>query len=143
MEPLRVSSRLELPVAELSLRFSHSGGPGGQNVNKVETRVELRFDLVGSKTLTEVQRERLQERLAARITRSGELIVRADKHRERGRNMEEARQRLAKLIASALEVARPRKATKPTRGSQRRRLESKRQRSETKRRRQGPSPDQD
>ena len=143
MEPLRVSSRLELPVAELSLRFSHSGGPGGQNVNKVETRVELRFDLVGSKALSDAQKERLQERLATRITRSGELIVRADKHRERGRNMEEARVRLAKLIAGALEVARPRKPTKPTRGSQRRRLESKRQRSETKRRRQGPGADQD
>lgn len=135
MDALRVGPRLELPAAEFTLRFSRSSGPGGQNVNKVETRVELRFDVTGSATLSDAQKERIALQLASRLTRSGELIVAAEDHRERARNLEQARLRMADLLARALEVPRKRKATKPTRGSQKRRLEAKRQHGERKRER--------
>ena len=137
MDPLRVGPRLDIPESELQLRFSRSSGPGGQNVNKVETRVELRFAPAQSSALSEAQKERIAEQLAARLTRRGELIVCADTYRERGRNLEEARLRMADILAKALQVPRKRKATKPTRGSQRRRLEAKRQRSQRKRERGG------
>ena len=137
MDALRISPRLELPAAEFSLRFSRSSGPGGQNVNKVETRVELRFAICASKTLSEAQKERLLSQLASRLTRRGELIVAAENHRERGRNLEQARLRMAEILAGALQVPRVRKASKPTHGSKKRRLEAKRQRSERKRERRG------
>jgi ribosome-associated protein len=136
VEPLRVNARLTIPPDELRVAFSRSGGPGGQNVNKVETRVELRFSVRDSAVLGEARRERLLERLASRLTKEGEIVLHASTSRHRARNLEDARERLATLLAEALRQERPRKATKPTRGSQERRLKEKKQRSETKRRRQ-------
>ena len=133
MEPLRINSRLILPPGELHASFSRSGGPGGQNVNKVATRVQLRFSVLESLSLGERRRARLMRQLESRLTRGGEVVVHASSHRERGRNLEEARQRLAALLRTGLQVPKRRKATKPTRASKRKRLDAKRKRGDLKR----------
>ncbi|MEZ5975066.1 MAG: alternative ribosome rescue aminoacyl-tRNA hydrolase ArfB [Planctomycetota bacterium] len=142
MEPLPINARITLPAAELELRFSRSGGPGGQNVNKVETKAELRFCPGSSSVFSEAQKERIAERLASRLTKDGFLVLTASEHRERSRNEEAVRERMANLLRDALRVEKARRATKPTKGSQKRRLEGKRQRSAIKRMRgRGPGDD--
>jgi len=133
MDPLRVNTRLVLPAEELSIAFTRSGGPGGQNVNKVATRVQLRFSIAESKVLGETRRARLTERLSSRLTREGELLITSSRHRERERNIEDARERMAEVLREALQVQKKRRATKPTRGSKKRRLDTKRQRGQVKR----------
>ena len=133
MDPLRINSRLSLPANELHVSFSRAGGPGGQNVNKVATRVLLRFSVSGSRVLGNVRRGRLERRLGRRLTRSGDVLVRASRFREQARNLEDARARLASLVREALQVPRARKATSPSPSSRRRRLEAKRQRGDLKR----------
>ena len=135
MEPLRVTSRLVIAPEELAVSFSRSGGPGGQNVNKVETRVTLRFPVATSPALSEPQRARALERLGARLTAEGELILSSSRTRQRARNLEDARERLAVLLREATAVRKPRRPTRPTRSSVRRRLEEKKRRSQTKRER--------
>ncbi len=135
MDPLPIQGKLVLPTDELELRFSRSGGPGGQNVNKVETKVELRFCIPTSSVLSDTQKELLNERLGSRLTNDGFLIITSSENRERGRNLEAARARMANILKDGLKVQRKRRPTKPTRGSQRRRLESKKQRSQIKRNR--------
>ncbi len=132
MEPLPVTSRLVIPADELEVGFARSGGPGGQNVNKVASKVQLRWDLRASRVLSEGQRHLLLKRLGGRLVGDGELLVQAATHREQSRNLEEARERLADLVREALAERKRRKATRPTRSSQRRRLENKRHRSRIK-----------
>lgn len=133
LQPLRVDPRLTLPPEDLRVSFSRSGGPGGQNVNKVETKVILAFQFEASRALTSDQRARLREKLGHRITAQGEIQVQAERYRSRERNLTDARERMALLLATALTRPKPRRATRPTAGSGRRRLEGKRQRSEIKR----------
>ena len=130
---LEITPRLSIPDAELVERFVRSSGPGGQNVNKVATAVELRFDIATSPSLPEPLRERLLAKRDRRITDEGVLVISAQRFRTQERNREDARERLAAFIAGGLVVAAPRIATRPTRASKERRLSGKRERGTIKR----------
>lgn len=126
---VRVSPSLAIPVSELQMRFSPSGGPGGQHANKVNTRVELRFDITGSPSLGPRQRARLLERLGPELR----LVV--DDERSQVRNRQLAVERFRQRMATALHVEKARQPTRPSRGAKERRLAAKRQLSERKRNR--------
>jgi ribosome-associated protein len=136
---LWVAPGVVIPEEELVVRTLRAGGPGGQNVNKVSSGVLLRFDLGASRALDEEQRRWLAQRLASRLTRSGEILIRAVEHREQERNRRAALERLRELLAQALARPRPRLRTRPTRASQRRRLASKRAAGERKASRRRPA----
>lgn len=120
-------SGLVIPAVELVERFSRSSGPGGQSVNTTDSRVELEYDVAASGVLNDVQRARAVAALGSPV------VIVASEHRSQHRNRVAARERLADRLRTALAPTVPRRATKPTRGSQRRRLEAKKQRGQTKR----------
>lgn len=130
---LKVTSRISIPDEELQERFVRASGPGGQNVNKVSTAVELRFDVRGSPSLKEDVRKRLEGLAGRRMTDEGVLVIRAERFRTQERNREDARQRLAELIAQAAVPPKPRIKTRPTLASKKRRLDDKARRGEVKR----------
>jgi ribosome-associated protein len=139
MAGLRITGEIVIGEHELEEQFIHASGPGGQNVNKVATAVQLRFDLAHSPSLPEDVRRRAMALSGRRLTQDGVLVLTARAHRSQERNREEARERLADLIRRAATPPRPRIATRPTLGSKRRRLESKTARSQVKRTRTKPS----
>lgn len=131
--PLVITPRLTVSEAELSWRFSRSSGPGGQGVNTTDSRAELSFDVARSPSLSGHLRARALARLAGRLV-DGVLTVAASEHRSQLQNREAAEQRLAQLLRVAVTPPPPaRRPTRPTKGSQERRLEGKRQRSQVKR----------
>jgi ribosome-associated protein len=129
---LEITPALSIPDDELVERFVRASGPGGQNVNKVATAVELRFDAAGSPSLDEPLRARLLARRDRRITDEGVVVISAQRFRTQERNREDARDRLAALILAAMHVPKKRIATKPSRGARERRLGAKRERSTIK-----------
>lgn len=129
---LRITDTISIAEWELSESFTRSQGPGGQNVNKVETAVELRFEAERSPHLTPAVKARLKRLAGRRWTQEGAIVIRAEETRSQTRNRELARERLAQMIAAALVAPRRRVATKPTLGSQRRRLKAKAERGEVK-----------
>jgi ribosome-associated protein len=137
-EPLVVRADLVIPADELREEVSRSGGPGGQNVNKVATRVSLRWSLAGSRALVAPVRQRLLARLASRLTREGELVVHSNETRSQLQNRAAARVRMAAILREALHEPKQRRATRPTRSSRKRRLEGKQRRSGVKRMRGRP-----
>ena len=130
---LQITPALAIDESELEERFVRSSGPGGQNVNKVSTAVELRFDAARSPSLTEEVRTRLRSLAGSRMTADGVLLIDAREHRTQAANREEARNRLVALLRQATVRPKRRRKTRPTAGSKERRIETKKIRSSTKR----------
>jgi len=130
---LEIDDKLAIPDEELVERFVRSSGPGGQNVNKVATAVELRFDIAASPSLPEPVRARLLAKRDRRVTDEGVLVLSAQRFRTQDRNREDARDRLRAFIESGLRAPKPRIATRPSRAAKQRRLDEKRGRSTIKR----------
>ncbi|MBX3726202.1 MAG: aminoacyl-tRNA hydrolase [Xanthomonadales bacterium] len=135
---LEITPTLAIADAELVERFVTASGPGGQNVNKVASAVELRFDVRNSPSLPEDLRARLLARRDRRLTADGVLVLQAQRFRDQGRNREDARARLADFIRAGLHVAKARIATRPSRAAQRRRVDAKTSRGAVKRNRGRP-----
>lgn len=138
---LRITPDIRIPEAELTEHFVRASGPGGQNVNKVATAVQLRFDVRASPSLPEDVRTRLLRLAAPRINRHGELVIDARRYRGRERNRTDARRRLARWIERAARPPKRRKPTRPPPAAKRRRLENKKARARMKRLRKPPDED--
>lgn len=130
---LEIPPRIRIPLSELEFSFSRSSGPGGQNVNKVNSKATLRWAILASPSLPEDVRERFIATFGSRLTADGALVISSDRFRDQPRNMDDCLEKLRELLAAVAEPPRPRKATKPTRSSKRRRVEGKRHRSDVKR----------
>ncbi len=133
---IRVTPHIAIDESEIAESFVRSSGPGGQNVNKLATAVQLRFDVRGSRSLPDDVRARLERLAGTRLTRDGVLVITAQRHRTQERNRDDALERLVELVRAAAVRPTPRRPTKPTYGSKVRRLEGKKRRSGVKAMRQ-------
>ncbi len=133
LDPLVVTANVTIPARDLSWLAVRASGPGGQNVNKVSTKVALTFDLAGTAALEPATKARLAEAFPSYVDGRGQLTVTSQATREQPRNLEDARSKLREMIARALVVPKKRKKTRPTKGSQRRRLEAKHHQGDKKR----------
>jgi ribosome-associated protein len=137
MQDIVVTPRVTIPGGELAIAFSRSGGPGGQNVNKVASKVELRWNPGTSAALPDDERAWLVERLKSRLTGDGTLIVTSTATRDQLKNRDDATSKLALIVRAALARPKPRKPTKVSRGAKRRRVADKRHHADIKRNRSG------
>lgn len=138
---LVVTAQLQIPLREFRFTFVRSGGPGGQNVNKVSSKAVLRWAVAASPSLPEAIRQRLLAKCRRQITTDGDLLLTSQRFRDAGRNAADCLEKLRALLVVAAHPVRPRKTTRPTRASVRRRLDQKRRQSEKKQRR-GPTSEQ-
>jgi len=136
-DDILINDQLTLPSGELTFTASRSSGPGGQHVNKTDSRIQVRWNLENSTVLSIYQKNLLRRAFRARLTDSGDLLLASDVHRSQRRNREEVCQRLAALIRENIVPPKPRKKTRPTRASKERRLDDKKKRSKLKKGRGG------
>ena len=134
---LVVGDKLRIPLEEFAFQYARSSGPGGQNVNKVNTKVQLRWEVTRSPSLPEAVRQRFLEKNKNRINADGEFQISSTRYRDQKRNQEDCLEKLRELLLAVLEPPKKRKKTKPTRGSKERRLKEKKQRGERKEGRRG------
>ncbi len=138
---LIVSRSLRIPMDELRFTFARSSGPGGQNVNKVNSKAVLHWSVAGNRSLPAPVRERLASRNRRRINAEGELVLSSQRYRDAGRNVSDCLDKLREIVAAAARTPKPRKPTRPTKASVRRRLDGKRRKSEKKQARRPPKSD--
>ena len=138
---LVATNQIKIPLSEFHFTFARSGGPGGQNVNKVNTKAMLRWSISTSPSVSEALRERFQKKYARRINKQGDLIITSQRFRDQGRNVADCLEKLRALLASVATAPKPRKKTKPSKAARQRRLTDKRQKSEKKQRRRGVAGD--
>ena len=141
MDSLVINTSITLPTEAFSMAAVRASGPGGQNVNKVASKVELRFDLPGTTALTDSVKERLRAIAGKRMDADGMLLLTSQKTRDQNRNLDDARLRLKVMILQALEVPKERRATRPSRGSKERRLTAKKVTGDRKKSRSRPGSD--
>lgn len=142
-EAIRVSAHVTVPAAAVAWRAVRSSGPGGQNVNKVASKVEMRVDLALVTGLAEAARERLVRLAGTRLDADGRLLVTSQRTRDQGRNLEDARDKVKRLVEAALREPRKRRATRPTAAARDRRVRRKKETAERKRRRARVRPDEE
>ena len=130
--PIRINEAISIDEREIEERFIRASGPGGQNVNKLASAVQLRFDVRGSRSLPDDVRSRLERLAGRRLNRQGVLVITAQRHRTQERNRQDALDRLIELIRRAAVAPRPRRATRPSAGSRERRLQGKKRRGSIK-----------
>lgn len=136
---LQVTDAIAIPDAELAWSYARSGGPGGQNVNKVESKAILRWAFAASPSVPPVVKDRLRTAHPARVTVEGDFLVTSQRYRDQERNRADCLEKLTEMVRRAATPPTPRRATKPTKGSKRRRLADKKHQSERKANRRGPS----
>jgi len=135
---LEVSSSIQIPDSEFEITFARSGGPGGQNVNKVNSKAVLRWSVVGSPSLPGAVRHRFLAKFASRLTKDGDVVLHSQKYRDQLSNTAECKERLKQMLLQVEKPPTPRRPSRPTRGSKERRLQHKKQKSDRKRQRRKP-----
>jgi len=135
---LVVTDKLKIPLREFTFTFSRSSGPGGQNVNKLNTKAQLRWPVLQSPSLPEAVRQRFLAKYRRRVTEEGDLLITSQRFRDAGRNVADCLEKLRAMLAEVATPPKPRKPTRPTKASKRRRLQQKRQLSQKKQQRKTP-----